>query len=181
MEPHADLAAVARRAGLDVRDGRLPGDLVVAPGWADVVLMLDVIEHLDDDRAALATARRALVPEGLLVVTAPAYAWLWSAHDVALGHRRRYTVSGLARLAEAAAFRVARLTCFNTLLFPALVVQRLSRRLRGDSCHDLGGVPRSVNAWLEHLFALERHVLPHTALPFGASVLMIARRGGGTP
>src|SRR5881396_1199775 len=77
METHPDLAAAARAAGLDVRTGRLPDDLVVPPGWADAVLLLDVIEHLDDDVAALETARRALRPGGLLVITVPAYRWMW--------------------------------------------------------------------------------------------------------
>src|SRR3989449_2772319 len=120
MEPHPDLAAVARSAGLDVRPGRLPNDLVVPPGWADAVLLLDVIEHLDDDVAALETARRALRPGGLLVITVPAYRWLWSGHDVALGHRRRYTARGLARLVERAGFHVVHASYFNTLLFPAV-------------------------------------------------------------
>src|SRR5439155_683450 len=102
METHPDLAAAARAAGLDVRPGRLPGDLVVEPGWADAVLLLDVLEHLDDDVAALVTARRALRPGGLLVITVPAYRWLWSGHDVALGHRRRYTARELSRVVERA-------------------------------------------------------------------------------
>src|SRR5207247_517472 len=98
MEAHPELAAAARAAGLDVRPGRLPEDLVVEPGWADAVLLLDVLEHLDDDVAALVTARRALRPGGLLVITVPAYRWLWSGHDVALGHRRRYTARELSRV-----------------------------------------------------------------------------------
>src|SRR5262249_39050980 len=73
------MIAAARRAGLDVRRGTLPDDLAVPEGWADVVLLLDVLEHLDDERPALATARRALAPGGRLVVTVPAYRWLWSA------------------------------------------------------------------------------------------------------
>src|SRR5256885_4756732 len=88
MEVHPELIAAARAAGRDVRTGRLPDDFGVAPGWADVVLLLDVIEHLDDDVAALVAARRAVAPGGLLVVTVPAYQWLWSGHDEVLGHRR---------------------------------------------------------------------------------------------
>jgi SAM-dependent methyltransferase len=176
MEPQPDLAAVARRRGLDVRGGRLPSDLVVPEGWADVVLLLDVIEHLDDDAAGLATARRALGSGGILVVAVPAYAWLWSGHDVALGHRRRYTAASLERLAARAGFRVEHLTYFNTLLFPVLAARRLWKGLRGDTSHDLAEPPRRLNAWLERVFALERHVVPRAVLPFGVSLLMIARR-----
>ena len=176
MEAHPDLVAAARAAGLDVRVGRLPGDLVVPPGWADVVLLLDVLEHLDGDRAALETARRALGEGGLLVVTVPAYQWLWSAHDVALGHRRRYTARGLRRLVETAGFSVVRLSYFNTLLFPAVALARAWKRWRGGTRHDLRRPPPGLNRALARLFALERHIVPRCALPFGASLLLVARR-----
>ena len=176
METHPDLVAAARAAGLDVRVGRLPGDLVVPRGWADVVLLLDVLEHLDDDAAALQTARRALGADGLLVVTVPAYQWLWSAHDVALGHRRRYTARGLRRLVETAGFSVVRVSYFNTLLFPAVALARAWKRWRGDPRHDLRRPAPALNRALERLFALERHIVPRGALPFGGSLLLVARR-----
>ncbi len=90
MDAHADLVAAARAAGLDVRVGHLPDDLGAAPGWADVVLLLDVIEHVDDDLATLRAARAGVGEGGLLGVTVPAYQWLWSGHDEGLGHPRRY-------------------------------------------------------------------------------------------
>jgi len=176
MEVHPDLAAAARAAGLDVRQGALPDDLVVPPGWADVVLLLDVIEHVADDAAALAVARRALAPGGLLVVTVPAYPWLWSAHDVALGHRRRYTARGLRRLAEGAGFTVERVSYFNTLLFPVVALARAWKRFTGDATHDLHRPAPVLNRGLERLFALERYVVPRVPLPFGASLLLLGRR-----
>jgi len=176
MEVHPELAAAARAAGLDVRAGALPDDLVVPPGWADVVLLLDVIEHLEDDAAALAVARRALGPGGLLVVLVPAYPWLWSAHDVALGHRRRYTAHGLRGLAERAGFVVERVSYFNTLLFPVVTLGRAWKRLVGDATHDLRRPAPVLNRGLEWLFALERHVVPRVGLPFGASLMLLARR-----
>jgi len=176
METHPDLAAAARAAGLDVRQGALPDDLVVPPGWADVVLLLDVIEHVADAGAALAAARRALAPRGLLVVTVPAYPWLWSAHDVALGHRRRYTARGLRRLAEGAGFTVERVSYFNTLLFPVVALARAWKRFTGDATHDLHRPAPVLNRGLERLFALERYVVPRVPLPFGASLLLLGRR-----
>ncbi len=176
METHPDLAAAARAAGLDVRPGRLPGDLVVEPGWADAVLLLDVLEHLDDDVAALVTARRALRPGGLLVITVPAYRWLWSGHDVALGHRRRYTARELSRVVERAGLAVVHASYFNTLLFPAVALTRAWKRLRRDARHDLRRPSPAINRWLEWMFALERHLVPRVTLPFGASLLVVARR-----
>jgi SAM-dependent methyltransferase len=176
LERNAVLRDAARAAGLDVRDGALPDDLAVAPEWADVVLLLDVIEHLDDDVAGLRGARRALRRGGLLLVTVPAYPWLWSGHDVVLGHRRRYTATALRGVVEAAGYRVERLSHFNTLLLPAIASIRLYKRLRGDHRHDLKRPGPGLNAFLEWLFALERHVVPRRALPLGVSLLLVARR-----
>jgi SAM-dependent methyltransferase len=175
METHPALAAAARAAGLDVRAGTLPGDEVVPRAWADVVLLLDVIEHVDDDAAALQAARVALAPAGHLVVTVPAYPWLWSRHDVRLGHRRRYTARTLRRAVESAGFRVERVTYFNTLLFPAVVAARLAKRAAGGEGHDLVLPPAPVNRALAGIFAFERHVVSRMSLPLGTSLLLLAR------
>ena len=176
IETNDAFRAVARASGLDVRKGALPDDLPIAPGWADVVLLLDLLEHLDDDAAGLRGAGRALAAGGVLVVTVPAYRWLWSGHDVALGHRRRYAAGGLRRVVEGAGYRVERQSYFNTLLFPAIAGTRLYKRWRGDDRHDLRRPRSAVNLALERLFAIERHVVPTPGLPFGTSLLMTARR-----
>jgi SAM-dependent methyltransferase len=176
MDAHQDLAAAARAAGLDVRVGHLPDDLGVAPGWAEVVLLLDVIEHVDDDVATLCAARAGVGEGGLLVVTVPAYRWLWSGHDEVLGHRRRYTAAELRAAVERAGFEVLRVSYFNTLLFPLLAAVRGWKRLRGDRGHDLRRPAAPLNWLLEHMFAFERHLVPHVPLPFGASLLLIGRR-----
>jgi len=176
MDAHEDLTAAARAAGLDVRVGHLPDDLGVPPGWAEVVLLLDVIEHVDDDVAALRAARAAVGEGGLLVVTVPAYQWLWSGHDEVLGHRRRYTAAGLRAAVERAGFEVLRVSYFNTLLFPLLAAVRGWKRLRGDRGHDLRRPTAPLNRLLEGVFAFERHLVPRLPLPFGASLLLIGRR-----
>jgi SAM-dependent methyltransferase len=176
MECDPRLIAAARARGLDVRPGALPGDLVVPEDWAHVVLLLDVLEHLDEEAAALATARRALAEGGRLVVTVPAYRWLWSGHDVILGHRRRYGAGQLRGLLEAAGFRVEWVSHFNTVLFAPLLGVRLWKRLRGATGHDLVRPGAPLNSLLERCFALERHLVPRIALPFGASLVAVARR-----
>jgi SAM-dependent methyltransferase len=176
VDAHEDLTAAARAAGLDVRVGHLPDDVGVAPGWAEVVLLLDVIEHVDDDVATLCAARAGIGEGGLLVVTVPAYQWLWSGHDAALGHRRRYTAAGLRAAVERAGFEVLHVSYFNTLLFPLLAAARGWKHLRGERGHDLHRPAARLNWLLEHVFAFERHLVPRVRLPFGASLLLIGRR-----
>jgi SAM-dependent methyltransferase len=176
MDTHEDLIAAGRAAGRDVRLGHLPDVLGVAPGWADVVLLLDVIEHVDDDVATLRAARTGVGEGGLLVVTVPAYQWLWSGHDEVLGHRRRYTAARLRAAVERAGFTVVRVSYFNSLLFPLLAAVRGWKRLRGDHGHDLRRPGAAVNWLLERVFALERHLVPRVRLPFGSSLLLIGRR-----
>ena len=110
------------------------------------------------------------------MVTVPAYAWLWSGHDVALGHRRRYTARRLRTVIDAADLRVERLSYFNAVLFPAIAAARLAKRVLGRSSHDLHRPSPFVNEILTRLFALERHVALRPGLPFGSSLLAIARR-----
>jgi SAM-dependent methyltransferase len=176
MEADATLVAAARAAGLDVRRGALPDDRVVLFGWPDVVLLLDVLEHLDDDLTALRTVHALLEPGGTLVATVPAYRWLWSSHDVVLGHRRRYSAARLRAVVEAAGFTVASLSYFNTLLLPTIALGRTWKRLRVAQSHDLVRPRATVNAALARVFALEAAIVPRWPLPCGASVLVIGRR-----
>ena len=176
VERDPELRAVGQAAGLDIRAGALPDGIPLPDGWADAVLLLDVIEHLDDDVAAVRAAARAARPGGLIMVTVPAYAWMWSGHDVALGHRRRYTARRLRAVLAAGGIRVDHVGYFNTVLFPAIAGVRLAKRLVGGGGHDLRRPPALVNEALSTLFALERHVALRLGLPFGTSLLATGYR-----
>ncbi|MEZ4384484.1 MAG: methyltransferase domain-containing protein [Nannocystaceae bacterium] len=180
LEPDAEIAAQARaQLGVRVELGALPDALPLADGSVDLVTLLDVLEHIDDDAASLATIRRLLRPGGLLVLTVPAYAWLWSEHDEALHHKRRYTQGELRRLLEAAGFEVERMTYYTSLLLPLIAAQRALQRLRPRS-----GPPRyrvkvpsgAVNRALAWVMRAERWLLGRTDLPAGSAILALARR-----
>ena len=114
------------------------GDLTappLTPAAFDVVLALDVLEHLDDDAAGLAQAARLLKPGGMLVVTVPALPSLWGAQDIVSHHHRRYTKRSLRALFTRAGLPAPELTYFNTLLFPALAAVRWLARARKLSAH----------------------------------------------
>lgn len=146
-------------------------------GAFDAVFACDVIEHVDDDGQALRELRRISAVDGRLVLTVPAYQFLWSVHDEINGHRRRYTRRGLGALLDAAGWRAVRLSYFNTILFPPIAALRLlgGRRRPADARHsDLVRTPRVINGLLEAVFAAERHLVRHVDLPFGVSLLCLA-------
>lgn len=97
---------------------------------ATVITLLDVLEHLDDDRAAMREMTRLARPGGLIVITVPALRWLWSDWDVALHHRRRYHERDLRALVQVPGLELLRCSYFNTLLLPAIALVRSWRKLR---------------------------------------------------
>ncbi len=182
-EPSA-VEAAARRSACDVRLGRLPDEIPFAPDSFDLVTLLDVLEHVEDDVGSLRTIARLLVPGGMLLCTVPAYAFLWSDHDVVNQHKRRYTRRELAARLALAGFEIRKLTYYNTLLFPPIAALRLLRhgaRRRGGAGADLGEVPAPLNALLRGIMAAERRWLRIGRFPFGVSVLALARKPDALP
>lgn len=166
------------RSGIDVRPATLPGDLPVADTAYDLVALLDVLEHVERDRDALEAIGRKLAPEGRLLITVPAMPWLWSAHDVAHHHFRRYTRTSLARAIRAAGLEVERIGYFNAFLFPLAVAGRLAKRLCGDTTADDRLPPGPVNAVLQAIFSAERHLIGRLPFPGGLSVYAVVRPAG---
>ena len=160
-----------------VKDGALP-DRIPFSGPYDAILMLDVLEHVQDDRAALVALHQRLAPGGALVMTVPAFPFLWSRHDVVNHHFRRYRRTGLVDQLREAGFHVQHATYFNTTLFPLVAAARVIGNLRGQTGgSDADVIPSPlVNRLLETVFGGERFVVPHMRLPFGVSILAVARR-----
>ena len=148
-------------------------------GAADLLASMDVIEHLDDDAVALAEYRRVLRPGGMLLLTVPAYQWLWSRHDVTAAHRRRYGQRHLAAVVEAAGFVVERVTGFNSFLVPPAALLRrtpLRRLSRAEADDDLGESTPALSRAIAGLGTAERRLLRRHDLPFGLSILLVAGR-----
>lgn len=143
-----------------------------------VCTCLDVIEHLYDDDLALAELERVTEPGGVLLVTVPAYQGLWSSHDVANEHLRRYDARRLRRVAVAAGWRVERITYFNALLLPPAAAVRLAERSRHHPRRsDLQLTPALLNGLLEMPLRLEAAWLRSGyRLPVGLSLLAVLRR-----
>jgi SAM-dependent methyltransferase len=144
----------------------------------DVVSALDMLEHTDDDLVALAELRRVCKPGGLLVVTVPAYGFLWSEHDEALKHRRRYTAHELRNKMTVMGFEVERTSYFITTLFFPILAMRIAQGLFKKSTHpktSLRVLPRPINSLLVGVLAVERRMFRHINLPFGVSIVAMAR------
>jgi SAM-dependent methyltransferase len=153
-------------------------------GSFDVALALDVIEHVDDDRAMLNGLRSLVKPNGAVIITVPAFAFLWSEHDVINQHRRRYRTGELKQCIERAGLVVDRMTYCNTSLFPVVSLIRLGQRVirrsrpkqSAEATSDLHGYPKPVNEFLYRLMLLETKLLRRFDMPVGVSILAIARR-----
>lgn len=147
------------------------------------VYSLDVLEHLDDDRGGLSEIKRVCRPGGKIIITVPAYQFLWSQHDIVNQHRRRYVERELRDLVQSAGLQIELLSYNNTLLFPAVAGVRLAKkawaRLRKAKVYpgaDNEEVAEPWNTLLARIYSFERHLLGRVHLPFGVSLICIATK-----
>lgn len=166
------------RVGPDI----LLGDFreVLAGRWPeiDAVLLADVLEHVEDDADFLRDLVQRLKPGAVLLITVPAHQFLWNEHDVALGHKRRYSPAGIGMLASGLPVTKLFSTQFNTVLFPLIALYRL---IKGRGTATAGNddtflPPSGINRILYALFSLERLLIRLTPLPFGVSGLLVLRK-----
>jgi SAM-dependent methyltransferase len=167
---HPDLPRLDLRADLREHHGRF-----------DVVVALDVLEHCDDDVAGLREMLRFLAPHGQVVLTVPAYRWLWSGEDELSRHRRRYTRGGLERACRAAGLGVVHASYFNLLVLPAMAAVVWARHLRGRDGppeSSIGPVPERLNRALARVVSWEARRVgrERLRLPAGASIVCRCRR-----
>lgn len=178
-EPAA--VAFCRRRGEDRVELATGAELPFSDAAFDVVTLLDVIEHIDEEETMLAEVRRVLAPSGVLLVTVPAYTWMWGPQDEISHHRRRYTRRRLLDSLSRAGFQTSRSSYFNTLLLPPIAAIRLARRLfpapeelRSD--FELNQ-PGRLNSALTRVFGWEARLLQRVNFPFGVSILALAHPG----
>jgi SAM-dependent methyltransferase len=175
VEPDDDARAFATaRTGVAIKGGLLPDGVDLADGAYDMIAMLDVLEHIRGDQEALAALAPKLAPGGRILVTVPANPWLWSPHDVAHHHQRRYTARTLRDIFNAAGFRVRYMTHFNSLLLPLVVAARAVGKLTGREGGDDAMPGATVNHVLQATFAAERHWVGKHPLRFGVSLAAVA-------
>jgi SAM-dependent methyltransferase len=179
VDPSPAAIAFCRRRGLrDVFEARLEA-LPFDDGRFDLTLVCDVIEHIEDDRAALAELHRVAAPGGQLLITVPAYMWLWSQHDETHHHKRRYTLRALRQRVRASGFEPRLESYFNSVLLPPIALARATTRrsppANGRSDYELA--PPALNRWLELPMRAEARLIERgVRLPAGVSIAMLCDR-----
>lgn len=172
------LAYARQRLGDRVIRGSLPSDVNLPSDSFDVVLLTDVLEHIEDDAASARTAMSLLRPNGIVVATVPAYQWLYSPRDTHHHHFRRYGRRQFAALWNDRDAQVLLLSHYNSLLFPPAAAVRMASKLVASRKKpgDLAIPPRFVNTFLGRIMGSEANLLGRVRLPFGLSLIAVVRR-----
>ena len=163
-----------KRLGKPVSAAPLPELTGVERGAYDMVAVLDVVEHIADDVAALKAMKDCLKPGGKILIAVPAHRWMWSAHDVVNHHHRRYSKKSLKTAIAAAGLDTKKFGYFNSLLFPLAAAARVAGRMTGRDDSDDSPPPKPVNKLFETIFRLERHLVGRVPMTPGVSILTLA-------
>lgn len=157
--------------------GFLPNQIPYKKNYFNLITALDVVEHVDQDIDSLKAIRSHLAPDGMAVITVPAYMFLWSKFDELNEHKRRYTLTELnAKLVESG-FKVEKISYFNTLLFPVVfIVRMLNNFFKRDGSSDIDMPSSVINSILMKIFGIEKYLLRFINLPFGVSILAVVRK-----
>ena len=161
----------------DINKEKLP----FAAAKFDLVLMLDVLEHISDEQGIIKEIKRALKPGGVLIVTVPAYQWLYSYWDKMMGHERRYSCGSLKKLMANNGFNILYLSYFSCLvLFPAILVRFFKSlfKVKEEPISDFQTLPLKLisEPILRSYVFLEQILLKFVKLPFGLSLILVARK-----
>lgn len=141
------------------------------------IFALDVIEHIDDDIGTLARLHQVLEPNGYLIVTVPAYKWLWSNHDILHMHKRRYTKKQLKAIISQTGFEMKYISYFNFFLFLPAILKRIFFKEKSiENTQPVDPVPESLNKIFTQIFLFEKNILKFMKFPFGLSIVAIAKK-----
>jgi len=185
MEMDASARALANARGVvPVVEGQLPETIPFGDAQFDLVVLFDVLEHIEQDYTTLRRIHGCLKPGGRLLLTVPAFELLWSMHDAMHHHKRRYSLPPLIRLVERAGYTVAFASYVNFWLFPLIAILRILDRIsdgriigkKVDGNAELHIPPFPINTLLELIFASEAGIIRKVRLPFGVSIILAAEK-----
>jgi SAM-dependent methyltransferase len=161
----------------EVKQGFLPDQIPYEKNFFDLIIALDVLEHVEQDVNSLKTIHSHLVSDGKALITVPAFMFLWSKFDELNEHKRRYTLTELNTKLVEAGFTVEKISYFNTILFPIVfVVRMLNNALKRDGASDIDMPSLPLNFVLAKIFGIEKYLLKFMNFPFGVSILAVVRK-----
>lgn len=158
------------KTGADVPFGALPDDIPYPDERFNLICLFDVLEHVEEDSLSLSSLANRLAPEGRILVTVPAYPWLWSQHDESHHHFRRYTRKSFREAATRAGLRVETFFNFNVFLMPLILLIRGIKRITGSKVSDDKMPGPLANRLLTGVFAAEQHLIGRVPMPVGVSL-----------
>ena len=176
MEDSVRNNALARNIGT-VESGSLPNQIPFVDIRFDLIAMFDVLEHIPDDLASLHALKNRLNPGGILFITVPAFQTLYSEHDKLHHHCRRYNRKQLKKAIEATGLTLEYISYWNCLLLPVAALARFASKIGLIKSHTPGAKQPAgwLNNLLYYLVASEQYVMKYAALPFGLSLIAVAR------
>lgn len=188
--PEAIQSAKAKYPSCDFRHDEIPKALAQTAPRTALHLLMDVLEHIEGDRGFLTAVTASARPGSHILITVPAKPALWSEHDVAAGHMRRYEMDSLSALWKGLPLQVRVLSYFNTRLYPLIWIARVLGRhvgmFKGEDGSDLAMPPEALNRLLTRIFSDERHRMERllgdpAVAPFatGVSLVALLRRTDG--
>lgn len=178
VDMSSEAVAMAKRKNVintDIYIGSLPNAMPNFNDKFDLICMFDVLEHIEMHKEAITIIETYLKDDGQIILTVPAYQWLYGKHDEHLHHKRRYCKSELLNLVLGAGYQVKKITYFNTLLFPMAFIVRIYEKYiqKHGERKELKLMNKGVNGLLKRIFEIEWRAIEKINLPFGLSLLCI--------
>lgn len=165
-------------SGINVLNGWLPDGLDCIAGQRfDLICLFDVLEHIENDELSLNVLSNYFLNEndrkGKLLLTVPAYQWMWSKHDERFSHFRRYSKFELYKKLEDTGYKINYIGYMNTILFPLMLLGRLFDKFCDNQDHGMKVPPSYINNLMFAVYSLEKSMIPKISLPSGGSVIAV--------
>ena len=158
----------------NVKQGELPNNIPFDKKF-DLICMFDVLEHIEEDFETIEILRTYLKDDGIMLITVPAYQWLYGTHDKFLHHKRRYMLNNLLPIFKE--FKILKKSYFNTFLFPLVVLSRIIDKLSTNKTSMGYATPsKIINKILFLVFKSEKYFLKSLSFPFGSSIILCAKK-----
>jgi SAM-dependent methyltransferase len=170
------LSLASKRFKIPLVNGDI-NQLPIKPNSVGLIIASDILEHLDDDLNGIRELYQSLLKRGILILTVPAFRFLWGTQDVVTGHKRRYSRRQILDKLNQAGFDIMRSSYFNFFLFFPILLARILIRLLGLHLESENRVnSHLINFLLKRIFSLEPFLLKYFTFPFGVSIFCIAKK-----